>query len=104
MQQPPRIHLFQGYGIELEYMLVDRDTLPGGPGHYLLDTDDLGYSIHGLGRTFANGLVDAGVCYYGGGIQNALDKADKATVPLLMHFGGKDSHWRVNAWRSFMPA
>lgn len=27
MQLPPRIHLFQGYGIELEYMLVDRDSL-----------------------------------------------------------------------------
>src|SRR5690349_17685566 len=31
MQQPPRIHLFQGYGIELEYMLVDRDTLQVKP-------------------------------------------------------------------------
>jgi carboxylate-amine ligase len=27
MDQPPRIHLFQGYGVELEYMIVDRDTL-----------------------------------------------------------------------------
>ncbi|NJN41806.1 MAG: glutamate--cysteine ligase, partial [Flammeovirgaceae bacterium] len=25
--QPSRIHLFQGYGVELEYMIVDRDTL-----------------------------------------------------------------------------
>ena len=25
--QPPRIHLFQAYGIELEYMIVDRETL-----------------------------------------------------------------------------
>ena len=25
--QPPRIHLFQAYGIELEYMIVDKDTL-----------------------------------------------------------------------------
>lgn len=31
MQQTPRIHLFQGYGIELEYMLVDRDTLKVKP-------------------------------------------------------------------------
>lgn len=31
MHQPPRIHLFQGYGIELEYMLVDRDTLAVKP-------------------------------------------------------------------------
>ncbi|HEY8511288.1 MAG TPA: glutamate-cysteine ligase family protein [Cyclobacteriaceae bacterium] len=29
--QPPRIHLFQAYGIELEYMIVDRDTLSVKP-------------------------------------------------------------------------
>jgi glutamate---cysteine ligase / carboxylate-amine ligase len=29
--QPPRIHLFQGYGVELEYMIVDRDTLKVKP-------------------------------------------------------------------------
>ena len=27
MEKPSRLHLFQGYGIELEYMIVDRDTL-----------------------------------------------------------------------------
>lgn len=27
MTQPLRIHLFQGFGVELEYMIVDRDTL-----------------------------------------------------------------------------
>lgn len=27
ISQPPRIHLFQGYGIELEYMIVDKETL-----------------------------------------------------------------------------
>jgi len=27
MIQPTRIHLFQAYGVELEYMIVDRDTL-----------------------------------------------------------------------------
>lgn len=31
MLQPPRIHLFQGYGVELEYMIVDRDTLAVKP-------------------------------------------------------------------------
>ncbi len=31
MVQPPRLHLFQGYGIELEYMLVDSDTLKVKP-------------------------------------------------------------------------
>ena len=43
-------------------------------------------------HTAANGLVDAAVCYYGGGIQNALDRADQIKVPMLMHFGGADSH------------
>lgn len=27
MTQPPRLHLFQAYGVELEYMIVDSDTL-----------------------------------------------------------------------------
>lgn len=49
MTQPSRIHLFQGYGVELEYMLVDRTTLQVKPitddllkhvlGHYGSDVD-----------------------------------------------------------------
>lgn len=31
MTHPPRLHLFQGYGIELEYMVVDRDSLKVKP-------------------------------------------------------------------------
>jgi gamma-glutamyl:cysteine ligase YbdK (ATP-grasp superfamily) len=31
MMQPPRLHLFQAYGVELEYMIVDRDTLQVKP-------------------------------------------------------------------------
>lgn len=31
MTQPSRIHLFQGYGVELEYMIVDRDSLAVKP-------------------------------------------------------------------------
>jgi len=27
MTQPSRLHLFQAFGVELEYMIVDRDTL-----------------------------------------------------------------------------
>ena len=27
MSKTPRLHLFQAYGIELEYMIVDADTL-----------------------------------------------------------------------------
>lgn len=31
MTQPSRIHLFQGYGVELEYMIVDQETLAVKP-------------------------------------------------------------------------
>lgn len=40
----------------------------------------------------ALGAFDIGVAYYGGGIQNQLDLADKVTVPMLFHYGEKDSH------------
>lgn len=53
MQQPPRIHLFQGYGIELEYMLVDRDTLNVKP-----ITDELIKHEAGAYQSdFENGIV-----------------------------------------------
>src|SRR5688500_18061391 len=53
MQQPPRIHLFQGYGIELEYMLVDRDTLKVKP-----ITDELIKHETGAYQSdFENGIV-----------------------------------------------
>lgn len=38
----------------------------------------------------ANGAVDAAVSYYGGGIQNALDLADKVTVPIQFHYAELD--------------
>jgi carboxymethylenebutenolidase len=34
--------------------------------------------------------IDAAVAYYGGGIERHLDQ--KPTVPVLLHFGEKDSH------------
>ena len=53
MQQPPRIHLFQGYGIELEYMLVDRDTLRVRP-----ITDELiKHETGAFQSDFENGIV-----------------------------------------------
>src|SRR5687768_12698638 len=53
MQQPLRIHLFQGYGIELEYMLVDRDTLKVKPV-----TDELIKHETGVYQSdFENGIV-----------------------------------------------
>ena len=53
MQQPLRIHLFQGYGIELEYMIVDRDTLKVKP-----ITDELIKHETGAYQSdFENGIV-----------------------------------------------
>ncbi|MEA3122615.1 MAG: carboxymethylenebutenolidase, partial [Paraburkholderia sp.] len=39
----------------------------------------------------ANGAVDAAVSYYGGGIQNLLDQADKIRVPILFHYAEQDT-------------
>jgi len=72
-------------------------------------TDGVGDKIASIGYclggrlsylTAANGAVDAAVAYYGGGIQNMLDRADDLKVPMLMHFGGKDSHIPTEAVKS----
>ncbi len=62
----------------------------------------IGYCFGGLLSylTAAQGNVEAAVAYYGGGIQNELDKADAVKQPLLMHFGGKDSHIPAEAVKS----
>jgi gamma-glutamyl:cysteine ligase YbdK (ATP-grasp superfamily) len=53
MTQPTRIHLFQGYGIELEYMLVDKDTLAVKPV-----TDELlKHELGRYGNDFENGII-----------------------------------------------
>jgi gamma-glutamyl:cysteine ligase YbdK (ATP-grasp superfamily) len=53
MNQPSRIHIFQGYGVELEYMLVDRDTLQIKP-----ITDELLKHVLGsYSSDFENGMV-----------------------------------------------
>jgi carboxymethylenebutenolidase len=38
----------------------------------------------------AEGLLDIAVSYYGGGIQNALDKAPQIKIPLQFHYGELD--------------
>jgi gamma-glutamyl:cysteine ligase YbdK (ATP-grasp superfamily) len=53
MTQPPRIHLFQGYGIELEYMLVDRDTLKVRP----ITDELLKHELGSYGSDFENGII-----------------------------------------------
>jgi carboxymethylenebutenolidase len=65
-------------------------ALPGVEGKIA----SIGYCFGGLLSYFAaaDGMVDAAVAYYGGGIQNNLALADQIKVPLLMHFGALDSH------------
>jgi len=53
MNYPPRIHIFQGYGIELEYMLVDKDTLAVKP----ITDDLLKHELGEYGSDFENGIV-----------------------------------------------
>ncbi len=53
MNHPPRIHLFQGFGIELEYMLVDKETLAVKPITDELLKQELGE----YGSDFENGIV-----------------------------------------------
>ena len=55
----------------------------GGMLSYLVGTSD--------------GAVDASVCYYGGGIHTALDRAPQAKVPMLMHFAEKDGFIPMDA-------
>jgi carboxymethylenebutenolidase len=43
----------------------------------------------------AQGSLDAAVAYYGGGIQNQLDLADKIKVPMQFHYGELDAHITV---------
>jgi len=53
MVQPPRIHLFQGYGVELEYMIVDQDTLAVKP----IADELLKHELGSYGSDFENGMV-----------------------------------------------
>ena len=36
--------------------------------------------------------IDAAACYYGGGIQNQLDKAASVRCPIQFHYGARDAH------------
>jgi carboxymethylenebutenolidase len=50
-----------------------------------------------LGGTLAfevaiDGDPDAAVCYYGAGIPDLLDRADRIRCPVLFHWGGQDQY------------
>lgn len=59
----------------------------------------VGYCFGGLLAflTAAQGLVDAAVPYYGGGIQGRLDQAASIQVPIQFHYGALDAHIPVDA-------
>ncbi len=52
----------------------------------------LGYCMGGLLSYLlaANGSVDAGVCYYGAGIETRLDHEPRIKCPMLFHFAEQD--------------
>src|SRR5688572_22211931 len=49
----PRYQIFQGYGVELEYMIVDRDTLAPKP----IADELLKHELGSYGSDFENGTV-----------------------------------------------
>ena len=53
MTQPSRLHLFQAYGVELEYMIVDRDSLEVKP----ICDELLKHQLGQYGSDFENGIV-----------------------------------------------
>lgn len=61
----------------------------------------IGYCIGGqlAYRMASQGMIDAAVAYYGGGIQNLLDRADSIDVPIQFHFGDKDTSIPIDAVR-----
>lgn len=52
----------------------------------------------------ATGIVDAAVCYYGGGIHTMLDRVPSIKVPMLLHFAEKDAHIPMSAVESVQAA
>jgi gamma-glutamyl:cysteine ligase YbdK (ATP-grasp superfamily) len=53
MVQPSRLHLFQAYGVELEYMIVDCETLAVRP----ITDELLKHELGNYGSDFENGIV-----------------------------------------------
>ena len=100
--------------VELDYVGADRDR-----GIELMKKTDVNLVVEDIGATAAalralpectgkvaaigycfggrlaylsaaGGSLDAAVSYYGGGIQNQLDLADKVTKPILFHYAELD--------------
>jgi carboxymethylenebutenolidase len=59
----------------------------------------IGYCLGGrlAYNSAASGFVDAAVTYYGGGIQNQLERAAEIKVPILFHYAEEDSSIPLSA-------
>jgi carboxymethylenebutenolidase len=66
----------------------------------------IGYCLGGqiAYRLAARGEVDAAVCYYGGGIDQALDEAKNVHCPMIMHFAEKDTYIPATAVKKIKEA
>lgn len=83
--------------IDLE--LADRDIASTAAALRAMDrvaggVAAIGYCMGGMlaYRAAAKAGIDCAVCYYGGGIAQQLDLVPSITVPMALHFGGRDAH------------
>jgi carboxymethylenebutenolidase len=61
--------------------------------HIARPTVALGYCLGGwlTYMAAAHHIIDAGVSYYGGGIEDALELSSEISVPMQFHFGKRIS-------------
>ena len=80
---PPALHAFAGYGIELEYMIVDRQTLSVMPiaDQLLRDAAEVGHGKFGWSNEIVLHLVE---------VKNA--RPDAALAPLAAGFQAEVGH------------
>ena len=66
----------------------------------------VGYCMGGklVGLAAATGRVDAGVSYYGVGLEKHLDELRRVKCPLQMHFGAKDTYLPESARQAIAAA
>jgi carboxymethylenebutenolidase len=109
----PRVELgYEGADREKAMELLQKTDLAnavadvGAAASALRALPELGGQVAAIGYCFggrlaylaaAEGTIDLGVAYYGGGIQNQLDRADSIKVPMQFHYGELDAHIPVAA-------
>ena len=78
----------------VEDSVLALDTLRGLPQVDGRPVGVLGFCLGGRLAYEVATVADpaAAVCYYGSGIADALDRADRITCPVLFHFGAEDAY------------